>query len=160
MLFQFFSRKPTQPPAVAPPAYDPELLATLLGEHTVLMELLQQVRRAAKEARYPDVSASLLRFELTYKQHLQRKEQQLLPYLEHHVQLEQGKTTLRDLAGSGTLAQRSVLGFLKHYEASPVSDLNLKRFGRELDGVIAELSHRLSTESATLHGLYLPVRPN
>jgi hypothetical protein len=160
MPFQLFSRKTKTPPAVPPPAYDPELIATLQGEHTMLRALLQQVRQAAKDARYLDVSASLLRFELAYKQHLQRKEQQLLPYLVHHVQMEQGKTTLRDLAGSGTMAQRSVLAFLKHYEASTVSDLNLKRFGRELDGIIAELSHRLDAEAGSLHGLYLPTPLN
>src|SRR5580765_2862231 len=129
MLFQLFSRRPASAPVAAPPPpYDPELISTLQGEHTVLMTLLKQIRQAAKEARYLDVSTSLLRFELVYKSHQERKERQLLPYLEHHVQLEQGKTTLRNLAGSGTLTQRSVLGFLKHYEAYPVSEQTLRRF--------------------------------
>ena len=157
MVFQLFSRRSAAAPAALPPLpYDPELIATLQGEHTVLMTLLKQVRQAAKEARYLDVSASLLRFELAYKSHQERKERQLLPYVEQHMQLEQGKTTLRNLSGSGTMTHRSVLGFLKHYEAYPVSDQTLRRFGRELDGMIAELSHRLDTESVSLHSLYQP----
>lgn len=157
MLFQLFSRRRAPEPADAPPLpYDPTLITTLQGEHTVLMALLQQVRQAAKEARYLDVSASLLRFELAYKAHLERKERQLLPYVERHVQLEQSRTSLRNLAGGGTVSQRSVLGFLRHYEAYPVSDQTLRRFGRELDALIAELRHRLDTESQSLHCLYIP----
>ena len=159
MPFPFFSRRAAAAqPAVLPPPppHDPDLLATLQKEHMALLALLQQVRQAAKEGRYVDVSADLLRFELAYGSHQKRKERQLLPYIEHYVQLEQGKTTLRNLSGSGTLTDRSVQGFLRHYQAYPVSGLNLKRFGRELDGVIAELKHRLDTESVSLHSLYQP----
>jgi 23S rRNA A2030 N6-methylase RlmJ len=159
MPFPFFSRRPAPPTVTAPPppAYDPDLIPALQSEHTVLLALLQQVRQAAKDGRYLDVNAGLQRFEIAYKAHQQRKERQLLPYMEQHIQLEQGKTLLRNLAGSSTLTERSVQGFLRHYAASPISDLNLKRFGRELDGVIAELSHRLDTETTSLHGLYQPV---
>ena len=158
MLFQIFSRRSTPAQADLPPLpYDPELIETLQGEHTVLMTLLKQVRQAAKEGRFLDVSASLLRFELAYESHQERKERQLLPYVDRYVRLEQGRTDLRNLTGSGTLIQRSVLGFLKHYEAYPVSDQTLRRFGRELDGLIAELGQRLDTESVSLHGLYLPL---
>lgn len=156
MPFQLFSRKPAPTAAAAPPPYDPDLIATLQAEHQALMALLQQVRRAAKEGRYPDVNAELLHFGEAYRAHQERKEQLLLPYVERHLQLEQGKTVLRNLSGSGTLTQRSVQAFLKHYQASPVSEQNLRRFGRELDGIIAELGHRLDTESVSLHGLYLP----
>lgn len=156
MPFQFFPRKPAPTASALPPPYDPELIVTLQAEHSLLLGLLQQVRQAAKEARYPDLNAGLLRFEEAYQAHQERKERALFPYVEQHLQQEQGKTTLRNLSGSGTLTQRSVLGFLKHYRAYPVSDLNLRRFGRELDGLIAELSHRLDTETASLHSLYLP----
>jgi hypothetical protein len=156
MLFQFFSRKPTPATVTLPPPYDPELLATLQGEHSILLSMLQQVREAAKLAHFQDLNAALLRFEMAYRTHQQRKEKQLLPYVERHLQLDPGKTLLRDLSGSGTLTDRSVQGFLRHYHSYPVSDHTLKRFGRELDGVIAELRQRLDTESLSLHSLYLP----
>lgn len=159
MPFQFFSRK-TTPLQASLPAYDPDLIMTLQGEHALLLDLLQQVRRAAKDGRYTEVGAALQRFESAYQQHQGRKERQLLPYLELHVQHEESKTALRTLTGSGALTQRSVLGFLKHYQTTPVSDHNLRRFGRELDGVIAELSQRLDMESGSLHGLYVSARPN
>lgn len=65
-------------------------------------------------------------------------------------------TLLRDLSGSGSLTDRSVQGFLRHYRAYPVTEQNLKRFGRELDSVIGELRQRLETEGRSLHGLYRP----
>lgn len=156
MPFQFFSRKPAPPPAALPPPYDPDLITTLKAEHTAIMALLQQVRRAAKETRYADVNAGLVQFEQAYQTHQERKERLLLPYVERYLQQEQGKTILRNLTGSGSLTERSVRGFLRHYQAYPVSDHNLRRFGRELDGLIAELGHRLDTETVSLHSLYLP----
>jgi 23S rRNA A2030 N6-methylase RlmJ len=158
MPFRFFSRRSAPPtPAVPPPpVYDPALIPTLQSEHAVLLALLQQVRQAAKEARYVDVSAGLQRFELAYKAHQQRKERQLLPYVERYLQGERGKTLLRSLSGSSTFTDRGVQGFLRHYETSPVSEQNLRRFGRELDGVIADLSHRLDAEASSLHDLYRP----
>jgi hypothetical protein len=158
MLFQLFSRKPAADAAVPPPPYDPELLATLQGEHSVLLGVLHQVREAAKAAHFQDLNMALLRFGTAYRAHQERKERQLLPYVERHLQQDQGRTLLRNLSGSGTLTDRSVQGFLRHYQAYPVSEHNLKRFGRELDGVIAELRHRLDTESVSLHSLYLPVQ--
>src|SRR5262249_27377742 len=64
MLFQLFSRKPTPDPELPPPPYDPELLATLKGEHSILLTMLQQVREAAKLAHFQDLNAALLRFEM------------------------------------------------------------------------------------------------
>lgn len=158
MPFHFLTRKyATSSSEDAPPPYDPALINVLEADHTTLMVLLQQARQAAKTARYVDVSASLMRFELAYRIHLGRKEQLLMPYLEHHLQAEEGKTRLRNLAGSGNLTQRSVEVFLRHYEAYPVSERNLHRFGRELDQLIAELGYRLATETGFLHVLYRPV---
>ena len=157
MLFgKLFSRQPAaaQSPAAIP--YDPELITVLVARQETLLDLLNEVRDAAKQGRYDDISPLLASLKAGLDAYATLKEERCLTYLEQNLKEETGRTVVREMRGSATLTQRGLYAFLGHYLHLPISDANLKRFGRELDEVTREFRERLDRETTSLHPLYQP----
>lgn len=153
---KLFSRESSVAQAPAAIPYDPELITVLLARQETLLDLLQAVRDAAKGRRYDEIPSLLASLKSGLDAYATLKEERCLTYLEQNLKEETGRSAVREMRGSATLTQRGLYAFLGHYLHLPISDANLKRFGRELDQVTQEFRERLEQETTTLHPLYRP----
>jgi hypothetical protein len=153
---KLFSRESSVAQAPAAIPYDPELITVLLARQETLLDLLQAVRDAAKGRRYDEIPSLLASLKSGLDAYATLKEERCLTYLEQNLKEETGRSAVREMRGSATLTQRGLYAFLGHYLHLPISDANLKRFGRELDQVTQEFRERLERETTTLHPLYRP----
>lgn len=153
---KLFSRESSVAQAPAAIPYDPELITVLLARQETLLDLLQAVRDAAKGRRYDEIPSLLTSLKSGLDAYATLKEERCLTYLEQNLKEETGRSAVREMRGSATLTQRGLYAFLGHYLHLPISDANLKRFGRELDQVTQEFRERLERETTTLHPLYRP----
>ena len=162
-MLSLFQRKP--PNRTAPPQgervqpevpFNPSLIAALTHEHRALDLLLVKARSAAQQNHYEDAMDILAQFKSALEDHQRRESIELHPYLATHLRGDGSQDILKEMRANAALIRRSVEGLLNHYNAYPVSYINVARFEIEVGGVSEEFRERIEKEEASIYSLYMP----
>src|ERR1700748_1836463 len=141
MILEFFTKHPKDWEAhqAGKPqrgiAYDPGLITALTHQHRQLVLLLVKASSAAEQCYYAESAEALGLFKEGLEMHLQREQEQLMPYLAKHLRGEDGRELVREMQSHNALVERTVKSFLDSYSRKPVSADNLGDFVVEIERV-------------------------
>lgn len=166
-LFRKKEKKQEQPAAeeVQYPAapgteirYSPDLIGELTGEHRQLLELYGDIRAVFEQEKFEAVSELLDHFRGILQGHLLTENIRLYIYLERNFSRDEINAELirefrREMDGIG----KTVMNFLRKYEAIGVDRDLAAAFGRDFDELGKVLTRRIEREESTLYPLYMPI---
>ena len=137
--------------------YSPELIDNLKDEHQTLVGLYGEIQTAFENEQYEAVSQLLDRFRGILQGHLLTENVRLYIYLERHFAHDDTNADLirefrREMDGIG----KTVMNFLRKYEAIGVNHDLAGAFGRDFAELGKVLTQRIEREENTLYPLYMP----
>ena len=169
-MFGFFNKKKGFRDEEAPPGgattnyapgteinFHPELVPQLKKDHQNLLNLYGQIKAAFDKGDYVQVSRKLDDFRTGLQGHLLTENVRLYIYLERSLAGDETNGELmrgfrREMDGIG----RTVLNFLRKYEAIGVDHELAKAFERDFAVIGQVLGERIQREENVLYPLYLP----
>lgn len=169
-MFELFRKKEKkqEPPAgenIEYPAapgteirYSPDLVGELTGEHRQLVGLYGDIQSAFDQEDYDRVSELLETFRGILQGHLLTENIRLYIYLERNFSRDETNAELirefrREMDGIG----KTVMNFLRKYEAIGVDRDLSAAFGRDFAELGRVLTRRIEREETTLYPLYMPI---
>jgi hypothetical protein len=137
--------------------YSPELIPQLQGDHAALLALYGEIQQAFGAENYPEVSRQLNEFRTLLQGHLLTENVRLYIYLDRMLGRDEMNGELirefrKEMDGIG----RTVMNFLKKYDAIGVDKELAGAFKKDFDVIGAVLVQRVNREESTLYPLYLP----
>ena len=161
MLRTFFGLRPKEgdaPKAAKPPrgiAYDPGLITALTHQHRQLVMLLVKASSTAEQCYFAETAEALAQFKADLDAHLKREDTQLVPYLTHHLWGDGVEELVREMHANSALIDRTVRGFLDHYQRTPVDAANMDDFVAQVERVCEEFSQEVEREETSFYTLYM-----
>jgi hypothetical protein len=161
MLRTLFGKLPTEreaPKLAKSPrgvAYDPGLITALTHQHRELVMLLVKASSTAEQCYFTETADTLAQFKAGLDAHLQRESVQLVPYLSHHLRGEGAQELIREMRTNSALIDRTVRGFLDHYQRNPVDAGSMNDFVVQVERVCEEFSQEVEREEASFYTLYM-----
>jgi hemerythrin-like domain-containing protein len=161
MLRTLFGRLPTEreaPKVVKPsrgPSYDPRLITALTHQHRQLVLLLVKASSTAEQCYFAETAETLAQFKQDLDTHLERENNQLVPYLSHHLWGEGVEELVQEMRTNSALIDRTVRGFLDHYLRNPVNADSMAEFIAQIERVCEDFSQEVEREESSFYTLYM-----
>ena len=135
--------------------YDPALVTALTHQHRELVMLLVKASSAAEQCYYSEATEALTQFKARLDAHLAREDNQLVPYLSHHLWGEGSDALVREMRANSAQVERIVRRFLEIYLTRPVDHDSLYEFLIQVERVCEEFSRQVEQEEMAFYSLYM-----
>lgn len=137
--------------------YHPDLIAQLKGDHQDLLNIYGEIKTAFNNNDYVTVSEKLNQFRTGLQGHLLSENVRLYIYLDHCLAGDETNSELiRDFRREMGDIGKTVMNFLKKYEAIGVDQDLAPSFARDFETLGKVLGERIQREEKVLYPLYLP----
>lgn len=165
-MLDFFKKKAETPSAqkeqFAPAPgteirYSADLIPLLQKDHADLLSFYGEIQNAFEAQKYETVSRQLNEFKSLLQGHLLTENIRLYIYLDHMLGRDQMNGELiREFRREMDQIGRTVMNFLKKYEAIGVDKELANAFKKDFETLGTVLVQRIKREETTLYPLYLP----
>ena len=141
--------------------YDPDLIAGLIADHKLLVDMFTDCVEAAEGREFGRIGSGLVSFKRVFNEHIVTENIRLYLYLisltqEHSSEYEFLVSKRKEMG----VIQRAVTDFIKTWVAdsgaSMVNDSNLRTFKEQLASTGKALLERIEMEEKVLYTLYMP----
>ena len=136
--------------------YSPTLINELQSDHQQLLGVYMAIKASFEAGDYPTVSEKLNEFRTGLQGHLLTENVRLYIYLDRMLGQDEMNSELirnfrREMDGIG----KTVLNFLKKYDAIGVDKDLAPSFGKDFAAIGAVLTERIKKEESVLYPLYM-----
>lgn len=137
--------------------YDPKLIESLLRDHAELGRIFKSIGDTQTAGKFEDIPSLLVNFKSRLESHVLTENVRFYNYLEKSLASDTNNTdVMLDFRREMNTIARSVIEFVKKYQASRFNPEDRTRFAKDYAAVGKILEQRLDSEEENLYPLYQP----